>query len=276
MPSQAHFALVFCAFASACMPAAQADAPNPTRAPWARYDPDSTPPGSRGPRDLGDNPLPSRPHDFQTAKHRLYGDVYTAPEVRTEIYCGCNFSADHAIDARACGYTPTTRDPERAHRVEWDHGMPFSRFGRLFACYRDHERGGRSAREHCTRTDTDARDLEGDMHNLLPALGEINALRRDYDLDEVAGENHIGGCDFEVSPGTRTAEPRPEARGDLARAYLYMHLTYRIPLTDAERARYLAWHQADPPTAWERTRNERIRALQGNDNPFVSNPTLGL
>ena len=32
---------------------------------------------------------------------------------------------------------------------------------------------------------------------------------------------------------------------------------------------FMQWSVQDPPTEWEFTRNQRIRAKQGNGNPFV-------
>src|SRR3546814_14675548 len=34
----------------------------------------------------------------------------------------------------------------------------------------------------------------------------------------------------------------------------------------------LAWHQADPPDAAERDRNEVVYSFQGNRNPFIDHP----
>ena len=34
----------------------------------------------------------------------------------------------------------------------------------------------------------------------------------------------------------------------------------------------LAWHQADPPDARERERNEVVYSFQGNRNPFIDQP----
>lgn len=89
-------------------------------------------------------------------------------------------------------------------------------------------------------------------------------------------------------------------KGDLARTILYMAIRYEggvhpttgqsepdLELTD-DRSKIvitssspaymgllstlLAWHQADPPNAAERERNEVIYSFQGNRNPFIDHP----
>ncbi len=42
-----------------------------------------------------------------------------------------------------------------------------------------------------------------------------------------------------------------------------------MTLTAAERERFEAWAADDPPDDWERTRNERIAAIQGVGNPAL-------
>jgi len=88
-------------------------------------------------------------------------------------------------------------------------------------------------------------------------------------------------------------------KGDIARAVLYMAIRYeggvdqngqgepdlevtddrsKIVITSASPAymglmsTLLAWHQADPPDAGERERNEVIYSFQGNRNPFIDHP----
>ncbi|MFY2762797.1 endonuclease [Arenimonas sp. MALMAid1274] len=89
-------------------------------------------------------------------------------------------------------------------------------------------------------------------------------------------------------------------RGDMARAVLYMAIRYeggvdptsgqtepdleltnnraQIVITSSSPAymgllsTLLAWHQADPPDAAERERNEVIYSFQGNRNPFIDHP----
>lgn len=111
--------------------------------------------------------------------------------------------------------------------------------------------------------------------NLSPEIGELNADRSNFQFGEVAGEaRDYGACDFEIDRARNTVEAAPSIRGDVARAYLYMHATYgqaALPLTREELARFEAWHRADPPSEWERTRNARIAAIQGVGNPWIKN-----
>ena len=89
-------------------------------------------------------------------------------------------------------------------------------------------------------------------------------------------------------------------KGDMARAVLYMAIRYEggthpttgqtepdLEMTDNASlivgtsgspaymgllSTLLAWHQADPPDAAERARNEVIFSFQGNRNPFIDHP----
>lgn len=92
-------------------------------------------------------------------------------------------------------------------------------------------------------------------------------------------------------------------KGDMARAIMYMAIRYEggthpttgqnepdLELTDNRSlivitssspaymgllSTLIAWHQADPPTAAERARNEVIYSFQGNRNPFIDHPEWG-
>lgn len=118
--------------------------------------------------------------------------------------------------------------------------------------------------------------MEGDVHNLAPALIELNEVRSNRGFGEIPGEaRRFGQCDFEVQGDV--AEPRPAVRGDIARSYFYMSWRYGIALSEEERAIMLKWTADDPPDSAERALNEERASLQGNDNPFVSgwkNPTF--
>lgn len=92
----------------------------------------------------------------------------------------------------------------------------------------------------------------------------------------------------------------PARRGDMARAVMYMAIRYEggvhpvtgqaepdLRLTDTRSlivntsaspaymgllSDLLAWHEADPPDAAERRRNDVVQQFQGNRNPFIDHP----
>lgn len=67
--------------------------------------------------------------------------------------------------------------------------------------------------------------MQADMYNLVPAVGEINALRSNYSFAKIPGEKReFGSCDIEIEDGK--VEPPPGVRGDIARIYMYMDWAY--------------------------------------------------
>lgn len=117
--------------------------------------------------------------------------------------------------------------------------------------------------------------MEGDMHNLVPAVGELNGDRSDRPYGIVAGEpREYGACDFEIehAGGDGPTEPAESVRGDVARAWLYMSAEWGMELTDAERELLERWHLDDPADDWEILRDHRIQAVQGNANAYVVPP----
>ncbi len=122
------------------------------------------------------------------------------------------------------------------------------------------------------------------MHNLFPAVGEVNALRGDLPMglldppdrphpNQTQGMVTFGACKTTIDHGKLL--PREEVRGDLARAALYMDRAYpsRNILDEPHRTLFARWSADDPPDAWERERNRKIGELQGNENPFISTGT---
>lgn len=131
--------------------------------------------------------------------------------------------------------------------------MPAHHFGQHLQCWRD---GGR---KNCKKDPT-FNKMEGDMMNLVPAIGEVNGDRSNFKYGMIEGEPRIyGQCDFEVDFKAKVAEPAPNIRGDIARIYFYMSDTYKINLSKQQRQLMEAWDKADPVDEWERERNERIR-----------------
>ncbi|RXJ98268.1 deoxyribonuclease [Arcobacter sp. CECT 8989] len=151
----------------------------------------------------------------------------------------------------------------RAQRVEWEHVMPAHNFGKHLPCWRD---GGRKA----CRKDKTFKTMEADMHNLVPAIGEVNGDRSNYRYGANKPKaNQYGNCQFEVDFRFKRAYPKEDIRGDIARTYFYMSDKYNVRLSKQERKMMEAWNKQDPVSKWERIKNKRIEKLQGNRNEFI-------
>ncbi|RYZ14148.1 MAG: hypothetical protein EON61_04765 [Alphaproteobacteria bacterium] len=97
------------------------------------------------------------------------------------------------------------------------------------------------------------------------SLSKTFIMKGDADAcTDFARDKQPGGSEAFVQP-TR------DARGDVARALLYMSHVYDLPLDGAIKNRdlLLAWHQTDPPDAKEIARERSIRKLQNTWNPLI-------
>ncbi len=218
---------------------------------------------------------PAIADSYAVVRRQLFEEVFA--DHRRTLYCGCAFDRAKRPDLAACGY----RSPgggARAHRVEVEHVVPASWLGRGHACWSEplcRSASGRryKGRQCCLAIDPAFTRAHNDLHNLWPAIGEVNEQRGNEPFGIVAGEPRtFGRCDFEVDRAAGRVEPRPEVRGDIARIQLYMSETYAITLDPDQRRLLEAWDRADPPDDFERTRDARIKRLQGQGNRFVERP----
>lgn len=206
---------------------------------------------------------------FNQAKSRLI-ELYKAHPEQKEFYCGCDFSWQGKrgeVDLASCGYQ-IRKNAERANRIEWEHVMPAYAFGNQLQCW---QKGGR---ENC-KTQPDYSEffnvMEGDMHNLQPAIGEINGDRSNFRFSEFTKRfNQYGQCQFATDFKNRQVQPRNEVKGMIARTYLYMVGRYELAISDREKNLMNRWNEKYPPNRWECERNEMIRKIQGNDNQYIT------
>lgn len=209
---------------------------------------------------------------YRDIKRWLFDIVHA--DRATTLYCGCRFDREKRLDPAACGYQ-AIRDPERAARAEVEHVIPASWIGEGRACWtqklcRDPSGKAFGGRDCCEAIDPAYRLAAFDLHNLWPALGDVNARRSNFRFGEIPGEVRLlGACDLEIDGGARVVEPRPQIRGDIARIGRYMERVHGVRLSRHHRRLFEAWDQADPPDDAERERNARIRSLQGKGNPFI-------
>ncbi|GAA1646365.1 endonuclease [Actinoplanes couchii] len=126
-----------------------------------------------------------------------------------------------------------------------------------------------------------------DLHHLRPEDVAVNALRGNLDFDN-------GGSAASGATGnyydSDSWEPRAAIKGDVARMLFYMAVRYSgddgfadLELNNTtgngsvpymgKLSTLKAWHNADPPDATEKARNQTIYATyQKNRNPFIDHP----
>ena len=212
-----------------------------------------------------------RNDSFQVSKKLLEKRVYF--DHRITLYCGASFDARKNIQVPE-GFTTPDHD-ERTGRVEWEHAVPAENFGRAFPAWREGDEAcvenGRyfRGRKCAELVSMEFRRMQADMYNLFPAIGSVNAVRSNYMYSELPGiEPAFGSCEAKVRG--RRFEPPDRAKGEVARAALYMAQTYpSYRLSEQQRRLFTAWDQMYPVTEWECVRAKRISRLQGNDNTFV-------
>ncbi|MCP4295789.1 MAG: endonuclease I [Proteobacteria bacterium] len=210
---------------------------------------------------------------FSKAKKILKNQIYT--DHRTTIYCGADFDTYKKV-LPLPGFS-TTKYKKRSKKIEWEHVVPAENFGRTFQEWRDGDpqcvdRKGKSFRgRNCARkTNVEFRFMEADLHNLYPAIGAVNASRSNYNFTMLPdSESTFGSCDMRIAD--RKAQPPESARGRIARTYLYMDHSYpRYRMSKQQQKLMTAWDKMYPVSEWECTRAARIKAIQGDENLFVS------
>ncbi len=163
-------------------------------------------------------------------------------------------------------YCGSTLGNRKGPRTNVEHIFPMSWATKELKC---------GTRKQCRRRSAQFNRLEGDLHNLFPALASINDARANFRFGEIPGEKRrFRSCDFEINQRARVAEPRPKARGEIARAMFYMRDEYRLPIFSKLGRLLQKWHRKDPPSMVEKNRNGIIEKLQGTRNKYIDQPEL--
>jgi deoxyribonuclease-1 len=131
---------------------------------------------------------------FKKAKKILLNQIYN--DHRITFYCGCPFTDDKKI-IPSDRYKPK-KPTKRSKRIEWEHIVPASDFGRSFKEWRKGhpecvtKKGKRFKGRNCARKVSKRfRYMDSDLYNLVPAVGEINGLRSTYRFGMIASEKRV-------------------------------------------------------------------------------------
>ncbi len=226
-------------------------------------------------------PLPYSDHSTHDSPIHNFTEAKKAARIifrdqRHTFYCGCSFDKHQHIDLGSCGYQ-IQGDIRRAGRVEWEHIVPVSHLASHLPCWQKPlccKKNGKcyKGRECCRQIDPEFSKMEGDLHNLVPEIGELNALRSNYRFGMLPSTKagQFGECKIKIDPDERRVEPRPEIRGQIARTYFYMAERYHMTLSDSQIQLFNAWNKQYPPEEWEIEWDRRIQAIQGNSNHYIS------
>ena len=206
---------------------------------------------------------------FSQAKRQLV-NVYQTEVNPVSLYCGCDMFFKNnkpKPDLKSCGYA-VRKQQKRANRVEWEHVVSAWEYGHERQCWQQ-SKGGRKS---CAKTDTAFRSFEGDMHNLFPAVGEVNGDRSNYRFGLLASRasDQYGECSMKVEFKRRIAEPPVGSRGTIARAYFYMSDKHGLQLSAEQRNLFITWDAQHPPTKSECRIHEKVSKVQGDRNPYIS------
>lgn len=213
---------------------------------------------------------------FNSAKKILERQVYYGHHVT--IYCGAKFDPEKRLTL-PMGFSAPAHE-NRATQIEWEHAVPAENLGRAFSEWRvGHpkciNRKGNSfkGRRCAEKINKEYRYMQADMYNLFPAIGAVNAVRNNKQYSTLPDSvSSFGSCPVKVDGGR--FEPPDKAKGQVARASLYMGDAYRpcLRLSRQQRRLFMAWDKQFPVSEWECRRTKRIEAIQRNTNKFVKGP----
>lgn len=204
---------------------------------------------------------------FNKAKQFLEKQVYH--DHRRTFYCDATFDEQkniHPLD----GFI-TKSYVKRAEKVEWEHIVPAENFGRTFIEWREGsaeclDNKGRTfkGRKCAEKVSSEYRYMQSDMHNLVPAIGAINAARSNHNFALLPDAiSSFGSCQMKIE-GNKV-EPPIRARGMIARTYKYMEQEYpRFNMGGPQKKLMDVWDKMYPPDEWECTRAARVAKIQGN------------
>ena len=118
--------------------------------------------------------------------------------------------------------------------------------------------------------------MKGDLHHLFSCDPGCNSFRNTRPLAEIADEDRdakMKACGT-LSEGGELFEPEA-GKGASARATLYFLVRYPKKISQYSKEdlqTLLEWNRQDPPSLYEKHRNQAIHELQGNRNPFIDFP----
>lgn len=208
--------------------------------------------------------IASEPANFQQAKKNaqvIWNDH------RKTFYCGCKYNKHGIIDFKSCSYYA---DKHLSKRIGWEHVVPVSWYGKQLACWNEPictSKNGKKfkGRKCCSKIDKNFKQMESDLHNLVPVIREVNLARKNYHFGEFYAEDEkekyiYNNCNMIVDDYYRVVEPPDEVKGFIARIHFYMADRYGIKLSKKQNRLMMGWNDRFPPTEWEKHWNQKVQS----------------
>ncbi|MQX52973.1 endonuclease [Alcanivorax sediminis] len=112
--------------------------------------------------------------------------------------------------------------------------------------------------------------IQQDLHGRFPVTTKVELERRRTLFGELP-DNIAADPQCGYQQSFQVFEPPAHAKGEVARAMLYLHDRYQLPFIGTLEM-YQRWNREDPVDEEEKRRNDEIEKLQGNRNPFIDSP----
>lgn len=192
------------------------------------------------------------------------------------IYCGCDYKKKK-VSHGSCGYS-YKKYKKRSNRLEWEHIVPAHAFGQSFTEWRkghskckSRKKKSYKGRRCASKISKEFKFMEADLYNLYPAVGSINAVRNNFSMTDGLPDSAkiFGNCEVKIQD--RKVEPPNSIKGNIARIYFYMDAAYpgKGVISNKNRKLFSAWNKLDPVDEQECELAKKVKAIQGNSNPFV-------
>ncbi len=192
--------------------------------------------------------LAAPPESFEQAKKQAR-EVYK--DHQTTFYCGCSYTQNGKKGTpilESCGYE-SPKNSSIAKEIWWEHVVPSSKLG--------------------DESNSDIKLRRSNLHNLVPAIGEVNNGRSNYPFTNFSEGSdckkearNYGACEIKISSECDSVEPPTHTRGAIARIYLYMWEKYQFRLDKEQKDMFNDWNETYPVTEWECERDRLIARAQ--------------
>lgn len=205
---------------------------------------------------------------FDEAKRDLK-KIYST-ENPHEVYCWCQIDKDFNTTS-SCKYTQN--NTVRSTHIEWEHINPAHTIWDYYWTW--NKNCSKWTNRDCAFMNDNSKYALTDLYNLIPAIWDLNLMRKDFPYWEVIDRKMTYGCQFTLwksrTDGTMVVEPPDIEKWELARVALYMNNAYWLPFTKSQIDMFNRWNSQHPVSKDECLRAKLKAQIQWNKNPYVTN-----